>query len=68
MKQILRLLGLDMGKFMNWKTHVKLMLHKLGNACFTVWKTKYCSNIETLGMTYHCIFLLSYEVWDNFLG
>jgi hypothetical protein len=23
-------LGLEMGKFMNCKTHVKLMLHKLG--------------------------------------
>jgi hypothetical protein len=41
---------------MNWKTHVKLMLHKLGNACFVVRNKKYCSNIETLEITHHTYF------------
>jgi hypothetical protein len=52
----IRFLGLEMGKFMNWKTDVKLLLHKLGNACFAIMKVKYCSDIETLRMIYHAYF------------
>jgi hypothetical protein len=49
----IRFLGPEMDKFMNWKTSVKLMLYKLGNACFAITNMKYCSNTETFRMIYH---------------
>jgi hypothetical protein len=52
----IRFLWLEINKFMNWKTHVKLMLHKLGNACFAIKNMKYCSNIKTLSMIHHAYF------------
>jgi hypothetical protein len=54
---------------MNWKTHVKLTLHKLGNACFAVRNIKHCSNIGTLRKIYHAYFhsIVKYGIifWGN---
>jgi hypothetical protein len=52
----IKFLGIEIHKFMNWKAHVKLMLPKLGNACFAVRNMKSCSNIETLRMIYLAYF------------
>lgn len=41
----IKFLGLEIDKFLNWKTHVKLMLPKLGNSCFAIRNMKLCSNI-----------------------
>jgi hypothetical protein len=54
---------------MNWKAHVKLMLPKLGNACFAIRNMKSCSNIETLRMIYIAYFnsIMKYGIifWGN---
>jgi hypothetical protein len=65
----IKFLGLEIDKFLNWKTHVKLILPKLGNACFAIRNTKLCSNIETLRMIYHAYFhsIMKYGIifWGN---
>ena len=51
------------------KTYVKLMLLKLGNACFAIRNMNLCSNIETLKMIYHAYFhsIMKYGLifWGN---
>jgi hypothetical protein len=32
----IKFLGIEIGKFMNWKAHVEQILPKLGNACFAI--------------------------------
>jgi hypothetical protein len=54
----IKFLGIEMDKFMNWKVRVKLILPKLGNACFAIGNMKCCSNIETLRMIYLAYFHL----------
>jgi hypothetical protein len=49
----IKFLGLEIDKFLNWKTHVKSMVPRLGKACFALRNIKFCSNIETLSMIYH---------------
>jgi hypothetical protein len=38
-----KFLGIEIDKFMNWKAHIKLILPKLGKACFAIWNMKFCS-------------------------
>jgi hypothetical protein len=62
----IKFLGLEIDKFLNWKTRVKLMLPK---ACFALRNMKLCSNTETLRMIYHAYVhsLMRYEIvfWGN---
>jgi hypothetical protein len=64
-----RFLGLELDKFMNWKTHVKLMLHILGNSCLAIRNMKYCSNIVTIRKMYNAYFhsIMKYGIifWGN---
>jgi hypothetical protein len=65
----IRFMGLEMDKFMNWKTRVKLLLYRLGNECIAIKNVKYCSNIETLRMICHAYFhsIMKYGIifWHN---
>jgi hypothetical protein len=49
-------LGIETDNFMNWKAHVKLILPRIGHACFAIRNIKCCSNIETLRMIYLAYF------------
>jgi hypothetical protein len=65
----IKFLGIEIDKFMNWKVHVKLILPKLGNACFAIRNKQSCSNIETLRMIYltyfHSIMKYGIIFWGN---
>jgi hypothetical protein len=54
---------------MNWKTHVKVILPKLGKACFAIRNMKFCSNIDILRMIYLAYFhsIMKYRIifWGN---
>jgi hypothetical protein len=65
----IRFWGTETDKFVNWKAHVKLILPKIGNACFAIRNTKSCINIETLRMIYLAYFhsIMKYGIifWGN---
>jgi hypothetical protein len=62
-----KFLGLEMGKHMNWKTRIKLILPKLSSACYAIRCMKHYSDIETLKMLSH-IFSFNSDIWSDLLG
>jgi hypothetical protein len=65
----IKFLGIEINNFMNCKAHVKLILPKLGNACFAIRNMKSCSNTETLRMIYlayfHSVMKNGIIFWGN---
>jgi hypothetical protein len=64
----IKFLGIEIDKFMNWKAHMKVILPKLGKACFTIRNMKFCSNIETLRVIYLAYFHSSMKYGIIFWG
>jgi hypothetical protein len=68
-ESLVKFLGIEIDKSLNWKTHVKSLLPRLGKACFAIRNMKLCSNIATLRMIYYAYFhsLMRYGIlfWGN---
>jgi len=62
-------LGLEVDKYMNWKTHIKLVPTKLSTTFYTIRCMKHMGSRETFKMIYHGYFhsLVMYGaiLWGN---
>jgi hypothetical protein len=65
----LKFLGLELGKFLNWKNHIEKTLPRLSSACFAVRSMSSYCDITTIKMIYFAYFhsLLEYGIafWGN---
>jgi hypothetical protein len=62
-------LGIEIEKFLNWKTQVESLLPRLGKACYAIRSMKPYSDVAALKMIYHAYFhsLMRYGIvfWGN---
>jgi hypothetical protein len=52
----IKFLGIEIDKFLNWKTQVESLLPRLGKACYAIRIMKPYNNVTTLKMMYHAYF------------
>jgi hypothetical protein len=67
-----KFLDFEIDKCLNWKTHIKSLLSRLGKICYAIRNMKLYSNLTTLRMIYYAYFhsLMRYAIvfWGNLLG
>ena len=55
-EKTIKFLGLEIDKYINWKTHMEFMLPNLNSACYVIRCLKHYSTIKTLKMVYQAYF------------
>jgi hypothetical protein len=67
--EVVRFLGLQLDKQINWRNHLRCLLSKLSKACFVLRRLRYVLDIDALKLVYFAYFqsVVKYGIvfWGN---